>query len=221
MGIWDTVAAPIIAISTNNDSKGFRFDGVTQMFQAGDVLLPENAEFKPTGESPLKYVDSFVNTTCPQCGGPAKRETDTMDTFMCSSWYFWSWVSVWCCRAAVSGLDAAIVGVAPHSLRAASKDEVRAVAAHLMTNLPQVPLAGVAGWEKAPFARVLRFFARSAWPSSLLLFTAPRPLLPVSRICVGTGAGVGGRRRDAGRRAGDGVRDRRGVHRHGPHPQGR
>jgi len=52
------------------------------------VLLPEEAEFKPTGESPLKYVDSFVNTTCPRCSGPAKRETDTLDTFMCSNWYF-------------------------------------------------------------------------------------------------------------------------------------
>ena len=52
------------------------------------VLLPPDAEFRPTGESPLKYCQSFVNTTCPKCSGTAKRETDTMDTFMCSSWYF-------------------------------------------------------------------------------------------------------------------------------------
>jgi leucyl-tRNA synthetase len=52
------------------------------------VWLPEEVEFKPSGESPLKYIDEFVNTTCPKCGGPATRETDTMDTFMCSSWYF-------------------------------------------------------------------------------------------------------------------------------------
>ena len=57
------------------------------------VLLPEDAEFKPTGESPLKYCASFVNATCPKCGGHAQRETDTMDTFMCSNWYFLRYTS--------------------------------------------------------------------------------------------------------------------------------
>jgi len=57
------------------------------------VLLPEDAKFLPTGESPLKLHAGFLNTTCPKCGGPAKRETDTMDTFMCSSWYHMRYTS--------------------------------------------------------------------------------------------------------------------------------
>ncbi|NLF01926.1 MAG: class I tRNA ligase family protein [Anaerolineales bacterium] len=57
------------------------------------VLLPEDAEFAPTGESPLKYHAGFLNTTCPRCGGPATRETDTMDTFVCSSWYHYAYLS--------------------------------------------------------------------------------------------------------------------------------
>jgi len=52
------------------------------------VLLPEHVEFKSTGESPLRYEPEFLNTICPICGGPATREADTMDTFICSSWYF-------------------------------------------------------------------------------------------------------------------------------------
>ncbi|MDI3257353.1 MAG: leucine--tRNA ligase [Kyrpidia sp.] len=57
------------------------------------VLLPEDVSFEPGTVSPLATNEAFVNTACPRCGGPARRETDTMDTFMCSSWYYFRYTS--------------------------------------------------------------------------------------------------------------------------------
>ncbi|HHI68064.1 MAG TPA: leucine--tRNA ligase, partial [Planctomycetes bacterium] len=56
------------------------------------VLLPEVEDFLPRGRSPLEDVESFMNTSCPKCGGEARRDPDTMDTFVCSSWYQFRYV---------------------------------------------------------------------------------------------------------------------------------
>jgi leucyl-tRNA synthetase len=63
------------------------------------VLLPDDVDWRPTGESPLKLHPTWRRAACPRCGGEAERETDTMDTFMCSSWYHLRYLSPHCDQA--------------------------------------------------------------------------------------------------------------------------
>lgn len=70
------------------------------------VVLPEDVQFMPTGESPLKFHAAFQHAACPRCGGAATRETDTMDTFMCSSWYQYAYMNArWKAEEAVHADD--------------------------------------------------------------------------------------------------------------------
>ncbi len=84
---WGT---PIPMVYCERGHEGVEPGGVVPLPESAlPVLLPEQVEITQQGGSPLGRVESFLHTTCPVCAGPAVRETDTMDTFVDSSWYFY------------------------------------------------------------------------------------------------------------------------------------